>query len=91
MKAIDAKYHIEGEQIIKTSNGQAVPDDEPKFLFRGRDRLLLPALMEYRKACILDGCTSYQVRILDQKIQEIREWQKANLDKLKQPGCTEGR
>lgn len=36
MRKIDEKHHIEGEQIIKATNGQPIPEDEPTFLFRGR-------------------------------------------------------
>jgi hypothetical protein len=56
MRKLDNKFHLEGEQIIKTSNGEPIPEDEPLFLFRGRDNLALDALDAYLKICIDAGC-----------------------------------
>jgi hypothetical protein len=89
MKQIDMKHHIEGEQIIKTSNGEPIPDNEPTILFRGRDRLSLPMLKFYRELCVADGCTLYQVESVDTMIQRFEKF--AETGPMKQPGVTKGR
>ena len=48
MRKLDSKFHIEGDQIVKTSNGDPIPEDEPLFLIRARDYLALPLLHEGR-------------------------------------------
>lgn len=90
MKIIDGKYHTDGEQIIKTSNGQAIPDDEPMILFRGRDRLALPTLEYYKHLCYLDGCNEYQMTALQKVIDKFNDFYKTS-PTMKQPGITEGK
>lgn len=71
---IDGKFHINREQIVKTSNGQIIPEDEPLFLLRGRDNLAIPLLQRYLKFCIQDGCTEYQLKGIEAAIQEFQEF-----------------
>ena len=49
MNKINTRFHIDGERIVKTSNGEAIPDDEPVFILRGRDGLAYATLCEYRE------------------------------------------
>jgi hypothetical protein len=89
MRKIDEKHHIEGEQIIKTTNGQPIPQDEPVILFRGRDKLALPMLEYYKELCVLDGCTDYQLASMDTMIGRFREFANKSAT-MKQPGVTKG-
>lgn len=89
MRRIDNKHHLDGEQIIKTGNGQPIPDDEPVILFRGRDKLALPMLRCYRALCVADGCTDYQMESMDDMIHRFEEFSNAS-PTMKQPGCTRG-
>lgn len=91
MPRVDNKHHIEqgSGRIIKTSNGQAIPDDEPRILFRGRDRLALPMLRYYRQLCVSDGCNEYQLGNLDAMIAEFQEFADESTT-MKQPGITKG-
>lgn len=97
---IDEKHHLEirlaGEEqpyptIVKSGNNQSIPLDEPRILFRGRDRLALPMLKYYRELCVQDGCTEYQLRSMDVMIKEFEEFaaDPANTA-MKQPGITKG-
>jgi len=88
-RIIDGKFHVEGSQIIKTTSGEVVPEDEPLLLFRGRDRLALPTLEHYRKMCADDGCNDFQLGILDARIAAFREYA-ADPRRMKQPGITRG-
>jgi len=91
MRRVDAKHHIDGEQIIKSSNGQAIPEDEPLFLFRGRDHLALFALQHYRDLCVADGCNDYQLQIVESEILKFSTFATQNPGRMKQPGITRGK
>ena len=88
---IDNKHHIEMDRIIKTTNGEPIPDEEPRILFRGRDRLALPMLRFYRDLCLKDGATDFQLESVDGMIQEFEEFAEQSPEVLKQPGITRGR
>ena len=90
VRKIDEKHHVEGDQIIKTTNGQPIPEDEPTILFRGRDHLALPMLTYYRHLCVQDGCTEYQLASMDTMINRFEQFAKEHSEKMKQPGVTRG-
>ncbi len=101
MKVIDPKFHIEwkaGAQpgilddfaIVKTSNGDPIPDDEPLILFRARDRNAVLMLLEYRRLCVADGCNDFQLDGIDDRIAAFVEFKTAHPERMKQPGITRG-
>lgn len=103
-KRIDEKHHIDAcplspgnagiqfdIKIVKTTNGQSIPDDEPTILFRGRDRLALPMLLHYRQLCVDDGATSYQLETMDVMINKFKDFEKTHPEVMKQPGITKGK
>lgn len=51
MKKVNEMFHIEDEQLVKTSNGQPVPEDEPIFILRGRDALSYDTILAYIHLC----------------------------------------
>jgi hypothetical protein len=55
----DGKFTIEGR--ILHPNGTEIPEDEPIFIMRARDRLALQTLRVYLKICKAHGCTTYQM------------------------------
>jgi hypothetical protein len=87
---IDDKHHIANNKIIKTSNGQPIPDDEPRMLFRGRDRLAVPLIKYYRELCIADGCNEHQIAAVDIMIEEFNKFARTSVT-MKQPGITRGK
>jgi hypothetical protein len=91
MKAIDPKYHIDEERIVKTSNGSQIPEDEPLILFRARDRNALLMLKHYRELCVQDGCTPYHLEGIDNRIAAFEAFSKDHAGRMKQPGCTLGK
>lgn len=90
MRVIDLKHHVEGDQIIKTGNGQAIPQEEPLALFRARDYLALPLLEHYRKLCAADGCTDFQLKQIDELIRRFSQFASDYPERMKQPGITRG-
>lgn len=47
----EPKYCIQGEQIVNRASGEAIPHDEPVFIFRARDKLAQAALHAYAMRC----------------------------------------
>lgn len=85
---IEAQYRIE---IIKSTNGQPIPDDEPIILFRGRDRLALQMLKYYYNQCKSDGATDYQLATMQTMIDKFAKFAQDNPQTMKQPGITLGK
>ncbi len=97
MKAIDPKFHIETDtpdeqkiSIVKTSNGEPIPDDEPLMLFRARDRNALAMLEYYRALCRVDGCNDFQDDGVQNRIAAFRQFRIDHPERMKQPGITRG-
>lgn len=77
--------------IVKSTNDEPIPDDEPRMLWRARDDKFLRMLAYYRNLCMDEGATEYQLQSIDKNEAEFVEWQKANPHKMKKPGSTSGR
>lgn len=76
--------------LIKRSNEDPVPDDEPIFILRARDHLAVQALEYYYLISRKDGCTDYHLEGLRQQIALFRDFAEDHKDRMKQPGVTRG-
>jgi hypothetical protein len=65
MRKLNEMFHIDGERLVKTSNNEPVPDDEPLFILRGRDVVALPGLLGYREECLEYGVPHARIAALD--------------------------
>jgi len=91
MRKLDGKFHLEGEKIIKTSNGEELDlEREPVILIRARDRLALPLLRIYRELSLVDNCTQYHLQGISKCLSDFATFRVNNPDKIKQPGITKG-
>lgn len=94
MKEIDDKFSVYETastlKIVKTKTLEPIPDDEPLMLFRARDRLALDLLKVYRRLCIADNCTEYQINGMDARIEAFEKFKREHPERMKQPGCTRG-
>jgi len=89
---INAHFHIdENYRIIKSSNGEAIPQDEPICLLRGRDKLVIPLLEIYRILCVLANCNDWFMSRCDEMLMEFKRFAKNNPDRMKLPGITKGK
>jgi hypothetical protein len=77
--------------IVKTSNGESIPDDEPLILFRARDRNALTMLHNYREICLADGCNEFQMAGIDNRIAAFEKFAMDHAERMKQPGITKGK
>lgn len=90
MRPLGGKFHIANNEIVKSSNGDAIPHSEPVFLLRARDYLAVPTLIHLLAMCEKDGCTDYQLNGMREEIKRFQQWAIDNPDKMKQPGITRG-
>jgi hypothetical protein len=91
MRRIDAKHHIDGDKLIKTTNGQEIPLNEPTILFRGRDFLALPMLRFYMILCEMNFATDFQLDTMKDMIGEFEKFKTENSKTMKMPGITLGK
>ncbi|MDA8350897.1 MAG: hypothetical protein M0038_19250 [Pseudomonadota bacterium] len=48
----EPKYDVRDGRIVNRRTGQPIPDDEPVFIFRAKDRRALTALTAYYAALV---------------------------------------
>jgi len=77
----ERKYTIEDNQLVKKDNQVPVPNDEPVFILRAKDRKALPALLAY--LMILDRLDQRESVTLC--INDFRKFQEENPDKMHEP------
>lgn len=90
-RPLDGKFSIVGNQIVKKSNNEAIPPDEPLFLLRARDRLAVPILRIYEQLSIVDRCNDYHFNALNGSIQIFEKFAKEHPNRMKQPSVTRGK
>ena len=90
MNKVNSRFHIENGRLIKTSNGEPIPQEEPVIILRGRDHLALPLMEHYREMCVKDGCNDYFLEEVDKSIEEFRQFKIQYYNRMKQPGVTKG-
>lgn len=76
--------------IVKLSNREVLPESEPLFLIRARDRLAVPLLRLFRQLMVDDNCNDYILGLTDQMIDEFEKFRREHPEKMKQPGVTRG-
>lgn len=82
----ERKYDIEREgpnqgRIVKRKGRVPIPDDEPLFVFRAKDRKALAALTAY--SMILDNLE--QKAQVKKSIDDFRDFQEKYPDRMKEP------
>ena len=91
MRNLDGKFRVEGDQLVKISNGEVVPTDEPLFVVRARDALAVSALNGYLALCEANGCTDFQLGKTREAITRFEEFRQKFPERMKQPGITRGK
>jgi hypothetical protein len=76
--------------LVKISNNDPIPDDEPVFIFRARDTYALSVLHFYLDQSRKWGCNDYHKDGMMAAIKRFKDWRTENPEKIKQPGITRG-
>lgn len=87
----DGKYEARDGQIVKKTTGEPIPEDEPIFILRGRDRLALLVIASYLNFALDDKCTGYHIQGIAKALTAFAKFQEEHKDRMKQPGVTLGR
>jgi len=77
----ERKYKILDNRIVKKDNEVPIPDNEPLFIFRAKDRKALSALIAYNM--ILDNLD--QKAEVTKSINDFRRFQEDNPEKMGEP------
>lgn len=91
MRKLNDMYHIEGDELIKSSNKQPIPHDEPVFILRARDRVAIHAIRIYVVLCQIDRVDNERIDQLFKVINRFCLWMVRNPARVKQPGVTKGK
>jgi hypothetical protein len=59
-----------------------IGEDEPIVVFRAQDTLLLDVLAAYRDMCSNAGAGPFHLSTIDERIEQIYEWQMSHATKL---------
>jgi hypothetical protein len=89
VRQLNEMFHIEGERLVKTSNGEAIPDDEPVFILRGRDCLASWTIRRYIDACEGSGVPEDRLEALRKVKMKFSHY--AIEHSTKTPGSTHGK
>ena len=78
----ERKYEVNSKgQIVKRDNKVPIPDDEPIFIIRGKDRKALPTLVAYN--AILDYLD--QKESVTKSIEDFRTFQEQHPERMAEP------
>ena len=80
----ESKYEAQEGQIINRATGVPIPEDEPVFVLRAKDRQALRALRYYR-----DGLKNPpHVVAVNQRIEQFEAFADAHPERMKEPDTT---
>ncbi len=77
----ERKYKIDNDKIVKKSNGVPIPEDEPLFIFRAKDKYALSILLAYHM--ILEDLD--QRSAVANSINDFKEFARNNPEKMTEP------
>lgn len=77
----ERKYCISEGRLCKKSNLVPVPDDEPVFIFRAKDRKSLGAILAY---CVTLDSLDQREAVM-KCVEDFRRFQQLNPDRMGEP------
>ena len=92
----EPKYKAENGQLVNRNSLEAIPDDEPVFVFRARDKLAVRALQAYATEVALgafhaglaqgpDTNLASHALAVGQRIEDFRRFAAKHPERMKQP------
>jgi hypothetical protein len=95
---LDSKYEVVVKQgalgelgsvtVRNKLTGEIIPEDEPLFVLRGRDKLALKTLRYYFALCQAENCTFQHLNGLRDILRSFNEFVNQHADRMKEPGST---
>lgn len=76
----DSPYTIRDGRIIDRATGEAIPDDEPIFILRAKDRRALTALIAYYAAH-----QPGRAKAIEARIEEFKAFARAHPQRMQEP------
>ena len=77
----ERKYKIKDGRLVKKDSEKPIPESEPVFIFRAKDRKALPALLAYYM--ILDNLS--QMEEVKKSINDFRRFQEEHPERMGEP------
>jgi len=77
----ERKYKIMDGKIVKRDGEKPIPDDEPLFIFRAKDRKALAVLVAYNM--ILDNLN--QKEEVTKSVNDFRRFQEEHPERMAEP------
>jgi len=78
----EPKYYINDRfKVCNRTTLKAIPDDEPVFIFRAKDRNALAALYHYQKQC---GNWNHKA-VIGKRIDDFKRFADENPELMKEP------
>jgi len=71
--------------VFNNRTGVIVPDDEPVFLIRAKDRFAMDILRVYHDLCVKAALPVAQLESLAKADAEVRDWRLKHADRVKNP------
>jgi hypothetical protein len=62
-----------------------IPDDEPIFILRGKDKLAFQTIMNYQSMAVSRRCPEAFIGDLDKVLERFEEWQDQHSELMKLP------
>jgi hypothetical protein len=79
-------------EVIKLSNGEILPGDEPLFVLRARDVLAIPMLLHFEELIKQQNYDfSFILELGNENQRLFKEFAKEHPERMKLPGVTKGK
>ena len=76
------KYDVNRKgRLVNRTSGEVIPDDEPVFIFRARDRWAIDVLLHYQGLC---EDRDHRLDV-ERRIEEFDRFQDEHADRMKEP------
>ena len=89
MKINDMFHTDEIGRLVKSSNDQPIPPDEPVFILRGRDSQAAEAIEFYISLCNIAGTPEDRLTAMDDVVAKFKAYRESHAVKI--PGSTHGK
>lgn len=86
--AQEPKYTVNGSAIVNRASGEAIPSDEPVFIFRARDQKALRALSVYASS-VARGPKEHWGAVMD-RIEDFVRFNSEHPERMKEPDTAPG-